>query len=77
MTRRFAAAQNPQNVQVKEELVRLGKRLKAAERELEEKRNVAAARQEKVARLEGDLEKIKAGGAPLQWAAWRAVSLCA
>ena len=39
----------------------LGKRLKAAERELEEKRKQVATRDEKVTHLKDDLETIAAG----------------
>lgn len=53
--------QNPRNVQVKEELARLRKRLKAAERELQEKRTQAEQRADKIQRLKDDLEKITAG----------------
>ena len=53
--------QSPQNVAVKEEVVRLGKRLKAAERELEEKRKAAAARDAKITKLKQDLDGVVAG----------------
>ena len=55
-------SQNPKNVQVKEELARRRKRLKAAERELQEKRTQAEQRAEKIQRLKDDLEKITDGG---------------
>ena len=48
--------------------MRLGKRLKAAERELEEKRTAAAARDAKIVQLKQDLDGV-AAGLPLATAA--------
>jgi hypothetical protein len=57
--------QNPKNVQVKEELTRLRRRLKAAERELQEKRTQSEQRADKIKKLKDDLEQITAGVIPL------------
>ena len=56
--------QNPKNVQVKEELTRLRRRLKAAERELQEKRMQSEQRADKIKKLKDDLEQITAGVHP-------------
>lgn len=57
----MCVVQNPRNVQVKEELTRLRRRLKAAERELQEKRTQSEQRADKIRKLKDDLEQITAG----------------
>ena len=67
--------QNPKNVQVKEELTRLRRRLKAAERELQEKRTQSEQRADKIKKLKDDLEQITAGVEPLiQFIMWVVMS---
>lgn len=60
----MCVVQNPKNVQVKEELTRLRRRLKAAERELQEKRTQSEQRADKIKKLKDDLEQITAGVIP-------------
>jgi regulator of replication initiation timing len=60
----MCVVQNPKNVQVKEELTRLRRRLKAAERELQEKRTQSEQRADKITKLKDDLEQITAGVMP-------------
>ena len=57
----MCVVQNPKNVQVKEELTWLRRRLKAAERELQEKRTQSEQRADKIKKLKDDLEQITAG----------------
>ena len=60
----MCVVQNPKNVQVKEELTRLRRRLKAAERELQEKRTQSKQRADKIKKLKDDLEQITSGVMP-------------
>ena len=58
------ALQHPSAVRVKEEIARLSKRLKPAEKELEAERKRCTEQQATIKRLQGDLSKIVAGQLP-------------